>query len=328
VTNHASATVRRRTSPVPREHPRPLLKWAGGKRQLLPILRRFYPEAFSTYFEPFLGSAAVFFDLWSGGRVSSRHAHLTDWNSDLIACYAAVRDDPDAVIDALHRLQRGHRRDGAEHYYRIRERFNTRRRLRVPGEGLDGSPALAAMLIYLNRTGYNGLFRLNAAGEFNVPAGRYDRPVVCNPDLVRSVARAFNDASLGCCQFDDAVISAAQGDLLYFDPPYEPLSATARFGAYTAARFSMQDQERLCEAVIALGRRGCFVIVSNSSADSVQRLYMKAATSPSVGFGLWRVPAKRAINSRATSRGPVPELLFTNLDPRSGTGSEEMVRLA
>jgi DNA adenine methylase len=311
-----------------RAHPRPLLKWAGGKRQLLPVFRRFYPETFSSYLEPFLGSAAVFLDLWTAGRVSPRHAHLTDRNPDLIACYAAVRDHTDAVIAALNRLQREHRRDGAKHYYRIRERFNSHRRVRGLARGNE-SPALAAMLIYLNRTGYNGLFRLNAAGEFNVPAGRYLRPVVCDPDLVRSIAGALRGASLACCPFDEAIGRAAPGDLLYFDPPYEPLTATARFGAYTAQRFSMQDQERLCDAVVALACRGCFVMLSNSSAAAVRSLYERAAsTSSSARLGLWQVLARRAINSRGSGRGLIPELLLTNLEPRPAASPDAVVRLA
>jgi DNA adenine methylase len=312
--------------PAPWSQQRPLLKWAGGKRQLLPVFRRFYPDSFSSYFEPFLGSAAVFFDLWMAGRVRSANAHLTDSNADLIACYAAVRDCTESVIEALEQLDRGHRRDGARHYYRIRDRFNRQRRERKAHE--DEGPVLAAMLIYLNRTGYNGLFRLNASGEFNVPAGRYARPVVCDVNLVRSVAAALQGVSLACCPYDAAIERAGRTDLLYFDPPYAPLSATSSFGAYTAARFTTRDQERLCEAVVALARNGSAVMLSNSSADSVQQLYKRAVSDSSAGLGLWQVLARRAINSRPTSRGRVAELLLTNLEPRQEPATGELVRIA
>jgi DNA adenine methylase len=295
---------------------RPLLKWAGGKRQLLPHLRRFYPPASRRYFEPFLGSAAVFFDLVAAGRPECATAHLTDSNADLIGCYASVRADPEAVIAALRRLAAGHLRDGAAHYYRIRDRFNEQRRRRCGASEEPYTPALAAMLIYLNRTGYNGLFRLNAAGEFNVPAGRYARPTVCDADLVRGVARALDGVSLASCTFDRAVAPAEAGDFLYFDPPYAPLSSTSAFGAYTASRFSESDQVKLCHTVRTLADRGCHVILSNSSAPSIERVYRQAVSSSSGRLTLWRVPARRAINSRAAGRGYITELLLTNVEPQ------------
>ena len=295
---------------------RPLLKWAGGKRQLLPHFRRFYPPGFNRYFEPFLGSAAVFFDLCAAGRPERRGAHLTDSNADLIGCYTAVRDEPDAVIACLRGLAAGHERGASDHYYRIRGRFNSQRSPRNAAAASPDTTALAAMLIYLNRTGYNGLFRLNAAGEFNVPAGRYLRPAVCDDQLIHAVAGSLAGASLRCCSFEDAVAPAQAGDFLYFDPPYVPLSSTSAFGAYTAGRFSMTDQERLCDVVTRLAGRGCSVMLSNSSAPSIERMYRRVASSSSTGLSLWRVPARRAINSRASGRGYVDELLLTNLEPR------------
>ncbi len=184
---------------TPHTHARPLLKWAGGKRQLLPVLRRFYPRQFNRYCEPFLGSAAVFFDLHARGLVGGG-ATLTDHNPDLIACYRAVRDFPDEIVRELTRLARDHERKGTDHYYEIRNnRFNKERaRLRASANGgeLGYSPALAAMFIYLNRTGYNGLFRLNSAGEFNVPAGRYSKPRICDDENIRLVSAALARSSV------------------------------------------------------------------------------------------------------------------------------------
>jgi DNA adenine methylase len=296
---------------------RPLLKWAGGKRQLLPEFRRFYPTAFARYYEPFVGSAAVFFDLHASGRLEGRPAQLSDSSPDLIGCYQAVRDRPAAVIAALRRLDSGHRAGSARHYYEVRERFN---RLRTSSSRATTSytPSLAAMLIYLNRTGYNGLFRLNAAGRFNVPAGRYVRPTICDPVVIRTVAAALQPVTLRRCAFDEAVADARSGDYIYFDPPYAPLSATSAFASYTAARFTDADQQRLATLAVDLARVGCAVMVSNSSAASILALYQRAASASGARLRLWRLPARRAINSRAASRGTVDELLLTNLEPGPG----------
>ncbi len=180
------------------------------------------------------------------------------------------------------------------------------------------TPELAAMFLYLNRTGYNGLFRLNADGEFNVPAGRYLRPAVCDATLIHSISTALATVTLRCCSFETAVASAGPGDFLYFDPPYEPMSETSAFGAYTKRRFTMDDQSRLCASAVALATKGCHVMLSNSSAGAVERLYAEAAAHGAGRLSLWRVPARRAINSRPARRGEIAELLLTNLPARAG----------
>jgi DNA adenine methylase len=302
-----------RERPEPRADFRPLLKWPGGKRQLLPVFRAFYPARFARYVEPFVGSGAVFFDLLSLGRLAGHPVRLADTNADLVGCYETVRDDPGAVIAALETLARRHARDTSAAYYSARARFNTVRKRTGGGRY---TPQLAALLIYLNRTGYNGLFRLNASGVFNVPAGRYLRPRVCNPELVRSVAAAFAEpgVELRRCPFEEAVADAAAGDFLYFDPPYAALSPTSRFASYTAAPFTPEDQERLCATVSELAGRGCHVMLSNSSAPAVEALYRRAAATRS-GLSLWAVDARRAINSRGSGRGTIPELLLTSSSP-------------
>src|SRR5918993_4835267 len=165
---------------------RPLLKWAGGKRQLLPALAEHYPGSFGRYFEPFFGSGAVFFDLLSRGALNGRPARLSDANPDLVGLYRTVRDASDAVIDELRRLEQEHRRDGSACYYEVRDRRFNPMRLALLQSGADATvagytPALAAMLLFLNRTGFNGLFRLNRKGAFNVPVGRYSNPRICDP---------------------------------------------------------------------------------------------------------------------------------------------------
>jgi DNA adenine methylase len=296
---------------------RPLLKWVGGKRQLLPQLRRFYPESFGRYIEPFFGSGAVFFDLHASGRLSGHDAVLIDSNPDLIGCYESVRDAPDAVATELDRLAAAHARDARAHYFAVRdEHFNPLREQRRQADGrIAYTPQLAAMFIYLNRTGFNGLFRVNASGEFNVPPGRYDRPAIADREKLTRVATALGEpgVALRFGSFEAAVTIAQPGDFLYFDPPYAPLSRTANFTSYTALRFSHDDQVRLQRVVVDLAMRGCHVLVSNSSADEIAELFERNDAAIGAGLRTFRVSARRAINSNASRRGAVDEFVIANV---------------
>ena len=299
---------------------RPLLKWAGGKRQLLPALEPYYPLTFERYLEPFVGSGAVFFHLASTGLLDGRTVTLSDINADLIGCYRAVRDEPESVIAALHALEREHRRRGDACYYDVRDaRFNPLRAARAndanPAAAVSAyPPELAAMLIFLNRTGFNGLFRLNRLGEFNVPAGRYRDPRICDPEHIRAVAAVLRrrGVAIEYRGFEDALGDAGKGDFVYCDPPYAPLSRTSSFASYTAAGFAALDQQRLLQAVVKACRRGARVIMSNSSAPEIEAAY-QARAARMAKISVYRVPARRAINSRAASRGPVDELIITNV---------------
>lgn len=291
---------------------RPLLKWAGGKRQLLQALNPYYPGEFNRYIEPFFGSGAVFFDLLNQGLLHGRHVRLADVNPDLIGAYTTLRDDTDAVITALEQLAHDYRRRGADAYYDVRDlRFNP---LRAAGHRY--TPDLTAMLIFLNRTGFNGLFRLNSKGGFNVPAGRYTEPRICDPDHLRSVAAAFRSpgVTIELSAFDRTLADAGEGDFVYCDPPYAPLSRTASFANYTATGFSSFDQRRLQQAVIAACERGAHVVVSNSSAPEILSTYSEREARRA-GLVVSRVAARRAINSNAASRGPVDELIISNVSP-------------
>lgn len=293
------------------------MKWVGGKRQLLPELRRFYPASFNRYIEPFFGSGAVFFDLYHTGRLRDHVVVLIDSNTDLIGCYERVRDAPNEVADALEVLAAGHLREGRAHYYHVRDRrFNPiRRDLRRPDGAIAYTPELAAMLIYLNRTGFNGLFRLNARGDFNVPAGRYDRPRIADRAKLVQVSEALRNPSVRLVwgSFETVDQFAERNDFLYIDPPYAPMSRTASFTAYTATRFDHDDQLRLQELVVALATRGCYILLSNSTAREIASLYAKNAAARSAGFQALKVPARRAVNSKAARRGPVDEYLITNI---------------
>lgn len=297
---------------------RPLLKWAGGKRQLLPQLRRFYPRRFDRYFEPFLGSGAVFLDLYNDGLLAGRNVRLSDINADIIGCYRAVRDSAEDVIAALAGLEAAYRSGGAAQYYTVRDdSFNPeRRRIMASGDPAGNYPAaLAAMLIFLNRTGFNGLFRVNARGEFNVPAGRYANPKICDAPNIRAWSAALGDGrvSLEVSPFDAALGDGRRGDFIYLDPPYAPLTGTARFTSYTAGGFDGVQQEALQQTVLALAGRGASVLLSNSVAPQIRLLYAGRGAARMAGFRATTVAARRAINSKAASRGAIREYLITNV---------------
>jgi DNA adenine methylase len=306
---------------VTSSEPRPFLKWAGGKRQLLPELRRFYPVRIPCYFEPFLGSGAVFFDLWGSGQLRDSRVVLSDENADLIGCYLRLRDQTDAVLEVLEALAAGHARGGRRHYYSIRDdRFNSeRRRWRARGGAAeDYPPELAAILIYLNRTGYNGLFRVNGAGDFNVPAGSYERPRIVDAERLRAAAAVLADPSVAIrhAPFQRIEQDAGANDFVYFDPPYEPLTRTAAFRSYTARGFTASDQERLQSLIITLAGRGVRVMLSNSTAPAIGALYETSDDVSRAGLRAYRVPARRAINSNPARRGRIDELLVTNVTER------------
>ena len=300
---------------------RPILKWAGGKRQLLPELRPFYPRQFDRYVEPFLGSGAVFLDLFNQGLLHGRKVAVSDINADVIGCYRAVRDTPAQVVKALRALEADYRAGGAAHFYAIRDgAFNPARRALHASDDPAGSytPALAAMLIYLNRTGFNGLFRVNARGDFNVPAGRYASPTICDAATLYAWSEALSrpGVTLRVASFERVLAAARANDFIYLDPPYAPLTATSRFTAYTPGGFGPAEQEALQRAVIAAASAGAKVLLSNSAAPQIRALYARHRAARSAGLRATTVAARRAINSRAEQRGPVREYLITNVERR------------
>ena len=302
----------------------PYLKWAGGKRQLLPHLRRFYPARPARYYEPFLGSGAVFFDLSARGLLHDTPVVLSDENLDLVGTYLRVKTSSCGLQRMLEELAAQHALEGRACYYRAREEFNAKRIAWRAQEELkaDTYPLeLAALFIYLNRTGYNGLFRLNSKGEFNVPVGRYPRPNIVNAPRLIAAAEALRAESVHIrhAGYEQALESARPGDFVYLDPPYAPLSSTASFRHYTATGFSAADQVRLRDCIVRLARHGVSLLLSNSTAPDVVTLYSDPAVAR-VGLRTWRVPARRAINSRSTARGQIEELLVSNLAPSAHRG--------
>ena len=261
----------------------------------------------------------MFLDMYARGIIESHAVVLGDTNADLVGTYAALACQVEPVIRALRKLAQGHAASGAEHYYNIRDtRFNpARRRLDIRRtEGSVTYPAtLAAMFLYLNRTGFNGLYRLNSRGDFNVPAGRYANPQICDAENLRAVAAVLRSSTVKLRHntFDATVAQCSDGDLVYFDPPYAPLSNTASFTSYTAEGFGAADQRRLQRTIVDLVKRGCFVILSNSTAPLISELYETDLAARRAGLRAYRYPARRAINSDASRRGTVEEFVITNL---------------
>lgn len=268
----------------------PFLKWAGGKSRLLSQYQPFLPprDAIRRYYEPFIGSAALYFHLQPAA------ARLSDCNWKLVETYRVVRDQPEALIAAL----QPHKNEKS-YYYEVRAQ-NPRQLSPVER---------AARLIYMNKTCYNGLYRENQKGEFNVPFGRYKRPKICDRERLYAASEALQGVDLCHEDFAEAIADAGRGDFVYFDPPYVPLNATSSFTGYSRYGFDDGDHRRLAQAVHELTARGCQVMLSNSSAPLVYNLYQGH------DYHIEQVQARRNINSKTHRRGPVTELLIMNYRP-------------
>ncbi len=298
---------------------RPFLKWAGGKRQLLSQIDGFLPEKLkrgeiSRYVEPFVGSGAVFFHLAQQYKIPE--LTISDLNPELMRAYSTVQQEVEGLIAALQELQGAYlpleETERRRFYYRQRERFNARR----PGDSETNGvhvpwPERTAQLLFLNRTCYNGLFRVNASGEFNVPFGRYRQPRICDAPNLRAVSGILRDTEILYGRYTDCAGLVDANTFVYFDPPYRPLTATANFTAYSQQVFDDDAQLNLAEFYRALDGRGASLLLSNSDPKNVDAEddFFETAYA---GFRLERVRASRRINSRAAQRGPINELLIAN----------------
>jgi DNA adenine methylase len=267
----------------------PFLKWAGGKRQLIPQLLRRIPKQFDVYYEPFVGGGALLTAL------QPKKALINDINYELFNCFQVIRDRVDDLIEDL----KNHKND-KEYFYEIREMDRSEEYSKL-------SPVKrASRTIYLNRTCYNGLFRVNSSSYFNVPFGRYKNPKILNEPVLRAVSRYLNESEIKILNtdFEEAVKDAKEGDFIYFDPPYHPISETSRFTEYSFKTFDEKEQIRLKEVFENLDRRGCKVMLSNSSTPFIKNLYK--------GYKIAKVSAKRSINSNPEKRGEINEALILN----------------
>ncbi|MDX2054698.1 MAG: DNA adenine methylase [Polyangiaceae bacterium] len=282
-----------------------MLKWAGGKTQLLGEILPLLPERVNTYYEPFMGGAAVFFELAAQNRF--KKAVLSDKNRELVAVYRALQEDVEKLISRLTDMQDQH---SEAFYYAVRAS--------TPKDRF----ARAARLMYLNKTGYNGLYRVNSKGGFNVPFGRYKNPKICDAGNLRACALLLQKAEIRNLDFEEVCREAKKGDAIYLDPPYVPVSKTSNFTSYHADSFALEEHERLSKLFSQLARRGISAVLSNSSTPETQALYED--------FRYRLVRARRSINSNGGGRGVVEELLVSTKDlkhPSKKSASRKSRRL-
>lgn len=270
----------------------PVLKWVGGKRQLLPEIEKYIPSTYKAYYEPFVGGGAVLFHL------QPKTAVINDINGELINLYSIIKDDVEALITDLQR-----HRNESDYFYEIRE-------LDRKKEEYNRLSAVerASRVIYLNKTCYNGLFRVNRAGEFNSPFGSYKNPNIVNEITLRAVSNYFNksDIRFENTDFVQALDGIKRGSFVYFDPPYDPVSSSASFTGYDKGGFDRAEQQRLKELCDSLNEKGVKFLLSNSSTDFIRDLYKD--------YKIEIIKAKRAINSKGDSRGEIDEVLVRNYE--------------
>lgn len=270
---------------------KPVTKWVGGKRQLLPQLLKYMPNDFTNYYEPFIGGGALLFE------IAPKIAVINDNNEELINMYNVIKNAPNELIEAL----KVHQLNNSKEYY-----------LNVRSWDRDGTIAQltsvdrAARLMYMLRVDFNGLYRVNSKGQFNVPYGRYKNPRIVNEEDILAVSHYFNtnNVNILCGDFSISVENAERNDLVYFDPPYIPLNSSSNFTSYTKEGFDLSDQKRLSNTFFELADKGVHVMLSNSDTEITRELYK--------GANIHSVEANRAINSKGSKRGKVGELIVTS----------------
>ncbi|MFX1276675.1 MAG: DNA adenine methylase [Promethearchaeota archaeon] len=274
-------------------NPKPFLKWAGGKRKLIKQMSKFFPQNFNNYIEPFVGGGAVFFYLYSKRKLNNKIV-LIDNNKELINCYKVIKNNIEELIELLY-----HHKNEKKYYYEIRSK--------------DRNPEIykkmsdvekASRTIYMNKCCYNGLYRVNSKGQFNTPFGSYKNPNFCDKDNLKAVNIALKDVDILHGSFKLCLNYANEGDFVYLDPPYFPLSDTSSFTSYTKEEFGIEKQKNLYHIFKELDKRGCKVLLSNSYSDFILNLYQD--------YNKITLKASRAINCNGSKRGEINEILIHN----------------
>jgi len=274
--------------------PKPFVKWVGGKRQIMRELENNFPKQFETYHEPFLGGGAVMFNLLT--KEPRLSCNVSDFNSDLILAYVTIRDKLDKLVKSLENHSKNYHKDSTEYYYEVRKQ--------EPKQQIEK----VSRLIFLNRTCFNGLYRVNKKGQFNVPLGRYTNPNIINKENLTVVSKILQSKKIkiSCRDFEAILDDAKKGDLVYFDPPYQPVSNTANFTSYTHRDFTEDDLERLADLADHLNSKGCYVLLSNSNSKTVKDFFSKKH------WKISSIDANRAINSNAQKRTGHKEIIIKN----------------
>lgn len=273
---------------------KPFLKWAGGKRQLIPQIKENMPKNYNKYYEVFIGGGAVLF------TIQPSYAVINDSNKELINCYQVIRDHADELIEEL----KTHKND-KDYFYEIRRLDRSTKKYSELS-----NIQRASRIIYLNKTCYNGLFRVNSQGEFNVPYGKYKNPDIVNEAVIKAVSKYLSDNQIEMLNkdFSTALNSAQKGDFIYLDPPYDPVSDTASFTGYDINGFKKEDQKRLKALIDQLHEKGCKILLSNSYTDFIRDLYKDSY------YKHIKISAIRSINSQGYKRGKIDEILIKNYE--------------
>lgn len=270
--------------------PKPFLQWVGGKREMIPQYEKYLPAHYKRYFEPFFGGGALYF------RLMPKEAFLNDNNPELVTTYNAVKENPEGVIDILSVLRRKHSK---ELYMRIR---SLDREYDLLGEFT--SEEIAARMIYLNQTCFNGIYRVNKSGQFNVPIGSSLNRAICDPFALLNASHLLKNTAVTCEDFETAIKGVGKDDFVYLDPPYYPISKYSDFTRYTKEKFFKEDQIRLRNAFAELSSKGAYVMLSNSNADFIREIYKE--------FTIHEVDSGRLLNSHASKRSKITELVITS----------------
>lgn len=279
-----------------KEKPKPFVKWVGGKRQLAKQFRDlklyppddFTPET-ATYFEPFVGGGAMFFDLFP------KRAVLSDLNGELVMTYNVIKNDLDKLFIKLKEHQR---KNNKEYFLKIRAQDSNKL----------SDVSIAARFIYLNRTCFNGLYRVNRSGQFNVPYGDNKNPLICDEENLKRVHDSLQQTKILHQDYKEVLGKAKKGDFIYFDPPYYPINPTSSFTSYTKEGFFEKEQEELRDVFVELHNRGCFVMLSNSDTKFINDLYSGLGEKITIN----KVFAGRAINAKGSGRGKITEVVVIN----------------
>ena len=274
--------------------PKPFVKWAGGKRQLLAELEKSFPKQFGTYFEPFLGGGALLFDLLA--KKPNLKCSVSDLNSDLVLAYVTIRDKLGRLIESLENHSKNYHKDSTGYYYEVRKQ--------EPKSQIEK----VSRLLFLNKTCFNGLYRVNSKGKFNVPLGRYTNPNIVNRENLTTVSKFLQSdkIKISCRDFESILNDAKKGDFVYFDPPYQPVSDTANFTSYTHRDFTEDDLQRLADLANQLNSKGSHVLLSNSNTKIVKKIFS------SKKWKVKEIAVNRAINSNSQKRTGHKEVLIKN----------------
>lgn len=279
------------------DYAKPFVKWVGGKGKLIPELEKYFPKKFNRYFEPFVGGGALFYEVIQKNNIV--FSSINDINKKLIITYKQIQKNPQKIISQLKNIENEYKKltleEQKEYFYTIRKKYNK--------ENLDDI-ATTVYLIFLNKTCFNGMYRENSKGEYNIPFGDQKNPTICDEKNILAVSKCLKNTEINNLSFENAVEKCKKGDFIYFDPPYYPINATSNFTNYSKNTFGQEEQKRLRDVSAGLAKKGCFVMLSNSNTPFIKKLYKK--------FYINYLSAARSINSKGDKRGKIKEVIVTS----------------